>query len=853
MTPIALADAKSFLRQVGYAEGALVDRYRVWAGGAQTDIADLVAFGRPEALDMSTATVAVCLSGASTDLDRTFAIAKSLATPFVLSPADVGFDIWIAEPRPPKRWKTGVGPDNVIEIAKYLRPAAALNIKVGLQQLPLFDIPVNLLADARDRGAERLAPIIEDALVAAASRLPSSRAKDPEEGGRRDHRRAARLVVGALTALVMRDRNDWQARSAEALLRRVAGRYRTTFSWLADASAVEREVLVALTDQLGIGIDYRSLDPAVLSQVYEEALVSEDDRQRLGIHYTPPRLATRLLAELPVELVPPTQRHVLDPACGSGTLLIAAHDRLRGLQHPNWSPTERHKDLRVHLRGFDVDHFAVEIARLTLLLHAQPAGNGWRVEPHDTIRQPFTGVQPSIIVTNPPWKYRSESGRRHQAADDFVEWNLRQLAPGGLLGMVLPQSWLTTKHNRELRERLTDACEVFEIWRLPEQTFRTSRLATAVLLARKRDGIANNGGRVVREVHPANLQQFLSGEPAEMTYLIPIDRSRDLHAAISPPTPSVETVRLDEIAHIRQGHQPKPKIRDRGEGTPYLHRFGDVGPYGEVRPESLLRVAFPEDFQTARGASLIGQRKVLVSAARSGRNPWQIKVAVDRVGIAMRNSMKGVAPRDQDNADLLDALVILLGSGFAHACLASHGGDRNMSAAVLPAFPVPQDARAIRLLARTARDVFAATGQRRLTLIKEAEALVWASYGIDEHGRADAISRLAGYPAPEGQVRYDKVTELPRRPTDAFRRVGVVLDISKTGPKLWVNGVTPDGGVQIALPARMPGWLTRPGATFDVTGVETVDDLACGEYRFQPETWRDPDLEGLRPRAVTTA
>ena len=98
--------------------------------------------------------------------------------------------------------------------------------------------------------------------------------------------------------------------------------------WLKDASDSERSILHDLTYKLGLGIDYRSMAPAILSQVYEQALVDDDIQHELGIYYTPPALAARMLDSLPVELIDPKDRHVLDPACGSGTLLVAAHGPL---------------------------------------------------------------------------------------------------------------------------------------------------------------------------------------------------------------------------------------------------------------------------------------------------------------------------------------------------------------------------------------------------------------------------------------------------------------------------------------------------------------------------------------------
>ncbi|MEP7114351.1 MAG: hypothetical protein ABI862_13885, partial [Ilumatobacteraceae bacterium] len=77
--------------------------------------------------------------------------------------------------------------------------------------------------------------------------------------------------------------------------------------------------------------------------------------------------------------------------------------------------------------------------------------------------------------------------------------------------------------------------------------------------------------------------------------------------------------------------------------------------------------------------------------------------------------------------------------------------------------------------------------------------------------------------------------------------LGSVLGVDGNAIQLWVNGVTPEEGTLVQLPVRMPGWLARPGATFDVTGVETVGDLENADYRFQPMSWRDLDYESSEP------
>ncbi|HVF05170.1 MAG TPA: N-6 DNA methylase [Frankiaceae bacterium] len=827
----AVATARRVLKAAGYADAALQRDYPVWLGPRGVEVADLVAFGRSAPKDMSTAVVAV----SSRSIDAGFRIAQAIAAPFIMVASDHAPDLWVAEPSKPLLWKRSVSVDDVADIREWLRPDAALIAKVGLRQLPLFDISVNFLAAARSRNTEALTPIVAEAMQVARDLVTVGRKTTSDLR----HRRAARLVVGALTVLVMRDRGERRGQSAEQLVEQAVAEHPSTFEWVSNAPRRERVILAQLVERLGVGIDYRSLDPALLSEVYENALVADDERERLGIHYTPPRLAAKLLADLPVETVPPEQRHVLDPCCGSGTLLVAAHDRLRDLQPSSWPDTHRHRDLAVHLHGNDVDPFAVEIARLTLFLHAQPAGNGWHVTERDTLEAPAPDFAPRIIVTNPPWKYRAE-GRREQYADEFLRWSTRSLAPGGLLGILLPASWLNSTSSASIRAELTDAFEVFEVWRLPEGTFTAAQNAATVLLGRKRDGLGGRGRRVVREVHRGALAGFLADDAETLTHVTEGDAPLN---DIAPPLEvHAPTVPLRELAVILSGPQPRRAIADRGEGTPYLNHFGDVRAYGVIEPDLLWHVAFPDDFQSSRGARIITAKKVLVSAARGSTSPWRFRVAIDTLGIAVRNSVRGVAPIDQSDTDLLFALAIILGSSVASAFAAPAGGDRNIPASVLPALPIPANRPDIARLAERGREAarLASAGDSLADCLRAAEELVFDCYGLSEDDRQDIARRFAGDIAPDGAVRFAAPQARPDpRTRSTFRRVGAVLGAEHGHVTLWVNGITNDGGVRVRLPARMPGWLARPGATFDVYGVDAVADVEQARYRFQPMAWQD--------------
>lgn len=843
--PAYAEQPRDVLIGVGYEADRIEDSYPVWLGSSNVSLAELVAFGGRGPKNMSTAGVV-----AGVDIGSTFQIASALAAPYLLVANSDGVDIWLTEENQPTRWRTDVRSSDIHELSQWIGPTAALKAKIGLRQRPLpgMSMPVNLLASARAKGVERLAPMVEEAFEAAYDALAPSQGATPNMDQKLIHRRSARLVVGALTVLAIRDQNgaDDGVQSTASAIAAAVESNGSTFDWLKKALGVDKRVFRSLVDKMGDGINYQSLDPTILSHVYEEALVDADDRKRLGIYYTPPELANRLLNDLPVELVPPEERHVLDPTCGSGTLLVAAHDRLRDLQPASWTDDDRHGDLAVHLRGFDIDPFASEIARLTLLLHAQPAGNGWLVEGDvDTLEQGIPSRRPHIIVSNPPWAFDGIA-KRTQVADRFLRWSMDALAPGGLLGILLPGSWLSSDHSKSTRREMSQHFDLFEIWNLPEGTFRRSGSTACALFAQKRfksDGIGRN--RLIRRVRVNDLDAFVHGAPASVQYQKVGGITNN--AATPPPIAGeAPTERLDKFALILSGPQPKSEVARRSSGIKFLKKFSGVPSYGSVASADLWSLSFPEDFQGARGRKVISKKKILASATRNPNNAWRFKVAIDLVGVAMTNGIRGIAPLNQDDEDLLYALLILVGSGFASYYAASQGGDRNIPARVLQSMPIPTSRRSLRRLAKIGRRALALSDDPHALgpYLAKAESDVWASYGAAP-GDIDLASRwLADDRPPGGFARYPPpVAEELLPPGRRKRRLGAVLDAADGRVLIWINGLTPDEGVEVPVPRGMGGWFIREGATFDVTGVDDVSQIAGGTYRLQPFAWSNQMLE----------
>ena len=132
------------------------------------------------------------------------------------------------------------------------------------------------------------------------------------------------------------------------------------YQWLAadeEAFAAVRPALRALADQLA-DYDYRHTDADILKGIYQ-SLVSKATKQALGEYYTPDWLCQQVVSSLHLA---PTAR-VLDPACGSGSFLLAAVRSLT-LADPE-RPVEA---LCEQVAGIDIHPLSVQIAKTTLLL-----------------------------------------------------------------------------------------------------------------------------------------------------------------------------------------------------------------------------------------------------------------------------------------------------------------------------------------------------------------------------------------------------------------------------------------------------------------------------------------------------
>lgn len=827
----------AFVASAGYPETLVRRDYLAWDGRLlQIDVA---GFAR-EPLDMTTATIVGHVVEPTTDHNQAFAAARALACPAAVLALPEVIELWTVQADRAER--VDVRPHAEMEplAAKYreaLRPEALLAAKTYGRQLTLFPTDVRLLAQAREGTADALTRLVEQGMAVF---LPPELASDQRAAR---WQVASQAVVTALAALMVRDRYETSGSGVE-LLTHAQQRF-PGFDWLVDTALVTKEQMAMLLQILGEGVNYQGLDPSVVSRVYEHAVVTRAHRLALGIYYTPPELARRIVDHVPFEEIPPEDRRVLDPACGSGTLLLAAHDRLTELTPPTWGPHERHQYVLPRLVGFDRDPFAAQVARLSLLLHA--ADDNWNVDARDTLESSLSSSEsPTVLISNPPWgDERSRAGTRRQRADDFLHWMVENSKQNTFLAVVLPASWLTSDTSAESRDHLRQNADVFEVWRLPERVFGSGSMAPCVVFAQVRTPTRRPWlYRRVRGLKglPRLVQagagdyQALGVEAVGMRPESLVRGPLDDAAEILNSLPN-----LGEIATVKSGPVPLPPVDERGGLGEFLwlRSAGSLSAYGPVPTELLRRIRYPEEF-SRRGpglAPLLRARKVLASAKQSVDNPWRLKAALDLVGVIPRESAYMVIPK-ADSDEMLYALLALLGSRVASCWIDTYDTKMAVASDLLHDLPVPRSGSGWVLLAEMGHALHQAAisePEHLPEVAREADRILETILGLPAEIRSALDRQFADAPAPEGGARYRSQPAQPVSGANELDRYGAVLEVVANKLRLWIPGSTPEDGVLVDPPPPFLGWHCVDGAAFDVVG--PPDDLYRARFTFQPSSW----------------
>ena len=136
----------------------------------------------------------------------------------------------------------------------------------------------------------------------------------------------------------------------------------------------------------------------LFGRLYHETIPPET-RKNLGAFYTKPE-AARLLASLAIDR---WDAKVLDPACGSGTLLVEAYHRKMQLAPPSMSKAELHrKFLEEDIYGIDIMHFATHMSSMNLTAQNIEVGLKPHILSQDGIKTMIESAKEENMADDPP-------------------------------------------------------------------------------------------------------------------------------------------------------------------------------------------------------------------------------------------------------------------------------------------------------------------------------------------------------------------------------------------------------------------------------------------------------------------
>lgn len=216
------------------------------------------------------------------------------------------------------------------------------------------------------------------------------------------------------------------------------------FTWLAEVDGgveVVREMAAWVASY-----DWSTAESGLASALYQ-SVIPAAEREQLGEYYTPDWLAQAMIGHAAHD---PLEQRVLDPACGSGSFLVAAiRHLLVAAKRAHLDPTETLAKLRRNIIGVDVHPVAVHLARSEWVLAARDAIAG-AVDRSDFAPPVYLGdslqmitradgmlgqVEVSIPVTGDPLRRELRFPRslieRPEAFDSAMEQVAVQVRIGG--------------------------------------------------------------------------------------------------------------------------------------------------------------------------------------------------------------------------------------------------------------------------------------------------------------------------------------------------------------------------------------------------------------------------------------
>ena len=446
-------------------------------------------------------------------------------------------------------------------------------------------------------------------------------------------------------------------------------------------------------------VDLGIVDGGTLSQILQMNGMTQEMRQLWKLYPTPADLAWKMVQAIPIERLDENYPVVWDGTCGTGTLLVAALDRLRQF---NVDDEVSRQQIAAVISGNDREPLLADLTRINLEIAAGDIdGQPWNISTRDVLNPDATTFpkSPSIILGNPPFK---SLGREEDYAIAIINTYLNKLKPGGMISTIMPRTLLGTTGRRasELRANLLNKLEIYEIWEAPQGFVRHASSEIAVINARKRFPNENpHTPAIWKMLNPDRKKSAMVDVVPSPDNWINISQSR-----IEPPLLlklraliGNHSVLSDLMggAWITEGIAPKSKGRedvlDREEpgALRYLTGRSGMDPFNiswSTKPR-WIRYDSPNIERARRSyQALFKGRKVLLGRWATGGHPWVAQAAIEEDGIYPSEDFIAIAPEPKLTCEFICGL---LNSALINCWLKLANPSRTIRVEACRSIPVP--------------------------------------------------------------------------------------------------------------------------------------------------------------------
>ena len=241
-------------------------------------------------------------------------------------------------------------------------------------------------------------------------------------------------------------------------------------------------------------LDLDNIERDVIGDAYE-IFMGDAVKGQSGQFFTPQNAASAL-----VQMVnPKPSDKVLDLACGAGGFLVATYK-----YWVQCSPDTGPSVIR-NLYGVDKDEYLTRLSKIHLACLAQELSNIYCADSLVWDEQVLGSGENSfdVILTNPPfganiqagtietlrnyllaYKFKkSKDNLFYQSCDInesippqvvFMEKCIRLVRPGGLIGIVVPESMISSKKYSFVVDFIMRTCRIYAVVGMPDDLFKTS-------------------------------------------------------------------------------------------------------------------------------------------------------------------------------------------------------------------------------------------------------------------------------------------------------------------------------------------------------------------------------------------